>query len=66
MKQDAIRTNLGFFTQLVPTESSISIVLFQPQQPQKTAAKTNLFLSDVYLFNLDWFNKLLVMSHLAA
>lgn len=40
--------------QLIPIESYVFTKLSQPQQPQKTAGKTNLFLFDVYL--LIWAN----------
>lgn len=65
-KQDEVRTNLLPFSNLaLPTPQSLSCSLSQTNH-RKLQKKADLFLSDVYLFTLERFNKLLVVSHLAA
>lgn len=63
-KQGEIRTNLVFF----PTYFFPVLNLHGALSTTETtnAANSNLFSSGIYLFNLNWFNKLFVMSHLAA
>lgn len=52
-KQDEVRTNLLIFFKLTPTYSSISIVLPQPDQPQKTVGKKQIYFYLMYI-SLLW------------